>query len=586
MPVPAARRAREERGLVAVLVLLAASHQALGDLLPNELPGESSLTVKLRGAVGNYYRPGKPVLLRITVQNDGLAFDADVRVHETRSGGEAMFRGPSKIAIDKGANSVEILAAPAGGAAGTVLEVLRLPSGTEEGEGEEVGVPVFRGDLTRVLRALGSEDNLLVAVGVQAFPLPDGFVHVAVEPRDLPSLPLAYAAAHVVVLERVRREDVTSRQVEALAAWIRADGRAVFASFRALAPFSRAFFSEDRVVESPDRWREAVPHPWSGGGGTLTLPHLNVDLGLGRSLLYGVEPGDHSRWRGRKSGLDWPSTWGRRPAGDHWVDARAFTELAPDHPFRSSADRAKTVVLVAALVGCATVAVFIRKRKVIAAAVVGGCALAWATVAALVWSAPVGAARVVRVRAFTACGRAEVVTDTVVLAALGEDARVDVETSTGPAYPVGRREGELLGVPYELARRGDSWLISELRARGGAPTVVRSRLARGLDEEAESLRTRTLASGEHVSVEKLPGGRCRIEAQGEPPSPHIGYLLEGLARLARPGGQLAWLWIDGEPEGVRLLPEGRIDPAPGSGTLVIAAVPSTQGAHERPGADP
>ncbi len=126
MPTPAARRTSERRVLAAGLFLIAATVAARSDLLPNELPEGPPLTVTVRGAVGNYYRPGRPTLLQITIQNEGEPFIADVRVREQRSGGEAVFRGPAEVHLAKGANSLEILAAPAGGAAGTVLEVLRL----------------------------------------------------------------------------------------------------------------------------------------------------------------------------------------------------------------------------------------------------------------------------------------------------------------------------------------------------------------------------------------------------------------------------------------------------------------------------
>ena len=574
MPVPAARWAREKLGLAVILVLLAASHQALGDLLSNELPGESSLTVTVRGAVGNHYRPGRPVLLKITIQNDGEPFEADVRVRETRSGGEALFRGPARITLAKGANSIEILAAPAGGAAGTVLEVLRLPADEGEGEGE----PVFRGDLTRVLLPLGRGEEFLVAVGVEACPLPDVFVHAVTEPRDLPVSSDAYASVDIVVLERVRRDEVSRRQAEALVNWVRSGGRVVFASFRAMAPFERELFGEEGTPRTREDWGRVVPGSfWCQSKGVPSW--TSFSFGLGHANAYAAEPADGQAWRRPP----WLPGASRAAKGDPWVDAATFRELAPDRPFSSAADRAKTVVLIAALAACVAVAVFIRKRRALAAAVVGGGALAWAIMAALIWSAPVGAARVVRVRAFTGYGRAEIVTDTAVLTAFGKEARIGVETSTGPAFPVTRREGELLSVPYELARRGDSWLISELRARKGTPAVVRSRLARGLDEEAESLRTRTLARGDHVGVEKLPGGRCRLTFEGEEPSADVRYLIE---RFTPSADNLAWLWIEGEPEGVRLLPEGRIDPAPGSGTLVIAAVPLTQKSQEGPGADP
>ena len=98
-----------------------------------------------------------------------------------------------------------------------------------------------------------------------------------------------------------------------------------------------------------------------------------------------------------------------------------------------------------------------------------------------------------------------------------------------------------------------------------------------------ALRTRTLARGDRARVEELPGGRRRLTFEGEEPSADVRYLIE---RFTPSADNLAWLWIEGEPEGVRLLPEGRIDPAPGSGTLVIAAVPLTQKSQEGPGADP
>jgi hypothetical protein len=249
----------------------------------------------------------------------------------------------------------------------------------------------------------------------------------------------------------------------------------------------------------------------------------------------------------------------------------ASEALAPDRPFEPAADRAETVAMVGALAACVAVAILTKKRRLVAAAILGGVAVAWALLAAAAFDRPSAAVRVMRVCAFTGDGRAEIVTDTAIFVSFGKDASAGLESTAGPLLPVVHREGEIPDVRYALGCKGGIWRISDVRVRRGAPAVVRSRVARKVDEHSNSLRTQVLAHGNRVRVEELSGGRCRLEFRREYPARHIRYLLE---EFAPPGEELTWLWIEGGPEGVRVLPGVGVDAAAGSGTLVVAAAPA------------
>ena len=604
----AARRASERRALAAGLFLIAAAQAARGDLLPNELPGDSGLRVTVRGEAGRYYRPGLPVMLNIAIENSGEPWRANVSISETRVGGSAVFGGEDVVTLAKGSNSFSILAALGGLTAHATLGITRCRT---EGDVSK-GRLVYRGDLTRVLRPLGPNERLLLAAGVEAFPLPEGFVHCVLDPRTLPSTPHAYAAADVVVIERIRRDDVNPRQAEALVSWLRSGGRVVLASFRAMAPFERQIFGSDPPPRTPADLREHMPGSQEHRVEGLP-PEVSFPFGLGRMLVFAAEPGDASKWADKGASARFLRA-SERASADVWIDARAFRRLAPDHPFESAADRAKTVALIGALLASVVVALLATKKRPVAAVTMTGAQLVWAAIAAFAFKEPEGAIRVLRVRALTADGHAEVVTDTAVFTAFRKDSTLCFKTPTGPVLPVAHRQGDRLASPFWLGRMGNAWRLRGLPVGRDMLAVARATSARAVDADSDSLRLRVLARGRRAGVETLPGGEVRLAFRGEEPASDIRYLLDTLVgigyampRLRRchnlkraypvgradggarerrsppakdkwppvvqSRGELAWLWIEGEPDGVHALSEGRLDPAPGSGTLVVAAAP-------------
>jgi len=88
-----------------------------------------------------------------------------------------------------------------------------------------------------------------------------------------------------------------------------------------------------------------------------------------------------------------------------------------------------------------------------------------------------------------------------------------------------------------------------------------------MDANAEALHRRVLAEGARVKATTLPGGGRKLSATDELPR-DVRYLLE---RFAPQCSELAWIWVEGTPEGAHA-PE--CDTSAGSGTLVIAAVPT------------
>jgi hypothetical protein len=342
-----------------------------------------------------------------------------------------------------------------------------------------------------------------------------------------------------------------------MARYVIGGGRIVFTSVRALDAFWQAISgARTEAPGSITELRSAFP------AAEMDPRVVEFPLGLGRCAVLADRPAGESPWLA----AELAKLLGRSRAGV-FVDSAAFGALAVDRPFARGAMRARTVAIVGALIVTVCAALIAKKRTRVAAVVIGAAAVAWAGVALLAWREPVAAARVVRVRSFSADGRAEAVADTAMLIAFGRRATLAFETETAPPLPVARRPGQAFAEPFVLAEREGAWRLSSLSVYPEEPFIVRAASAREADADAEALRGRVLAEGTRVKVTTLPGGGRKLSADTELPR-DIRYLLE---RFAPPCTELAWVWVDGAPEGAHA---PGCDTSPSSGTLVIVGVPT------------
>ncbi|MHC4506420.1 MAG: hypothetical protein ACYTFI_24255, partial [Planctomycetota bacterium] len=537
-----AMRTRLALVVVTGSVLFAAA-RARAATLPNELSGDVPLTVIARGAAGPYYRPGTWMVLKVTIENRGPPFAASVHVRETRGRRETLFLGAARTELRRGTSALDLVLAPGGPAAGATLEIVRL------GPGEDSREVVYRGDLSRVLKPLGTGQALVLGVGLHAFGahLVPGSVVWSIDPRESPERAEAYAAADLTVVEEAGRESVTAAQARALVDHVRGGGTVLLASFRALEALRLPrSFVEGR---SPTLLR-----PTEGDGAGA---YYSCTIGGGRLHVFPVEVGDASAWRSRKGLVRYFGEIVGRKREVPWIDAAAFDALAPARPFSRGASRARTVAIAGALVAMVAVALLARRTRRLAGAGIAGTAVAWAIIATVVWQRPPGASRIVRARAFTADGRAEVVTDSAVLAAFEKETAFAFETTTGPVLPVARRAGEAAAKAFVLEERGlrrahssrDTWRISSLRCPQGEIAIARAVAAREPAPESTPLRKRLLVRGARVRITDLPGGRRKAEPVSGALPVHVRYLLE---RLAPSAPEVAWAWVEGMPEGARV----------------------------------
>ncbi len=560
------RRPFSVASVISVACLSAAAASAA--LLPNELPGDRPLAVAVRGAAGPYFRPGAWMVLKVTIENPGEPFLGAVRVRETRGGRETFFVGAERTELRRGTNSLDILVAPGGPAAGSSLEIVRLDNDGAAGE------VVFRGDLWRILNPLGADERLVLGVGLRAFPAqlaPDSAVW-SVDPRGLPARTEAYAAVDLVVIEDARRHSVSGTQASALLEYLRGGGTVTLASFRAL----------DALRLSGAATVSDFPATVWATDGDAAHWYGRRRVGKGWLHVFPAEVGDVSAWRFQKELVRYLDEILRRERPSPWIDTAAFDALAPERPFARAASRARVVVIVGALIATVAVALLLKTKRRVAAAGIAGATVAWTVVAMMVWQKPAGAARIVRVRAFTADGRAEIVTDTAALVAFDREVDLAFETETGPALPVARRAGGAFKRAFILKEVQGAWALSSLRCAPGEVTLVRAVSVRAPGPDSRELMERVLARGDRARVTELSSGRRRIEPVAGELSPLVRYLLDrfalpalraGVATAKPPRGgggeEIAWAWVDGAPEGA--VAPGT-DASPGSGTLLVAAV--------------
>jgi hypothetical protein len=495
------------------------------------------------------------------VENRAEPFAASVRVRERRSGEGTLFIAAARGPLRAGVNSFDVPVAPGGPVAGTSLEVARRGDGGIEGV-------VFRGDLTRVLRPLGAEERLVLAVGLSSFPVATERPAAVwgLEPEELPRRPEAYDAVDLIVVEEAARSKVSNTQAEALGDYLRGGGRAVFASFRALGAFERVLFAPSGASpRTLQGLRSTLPESILRAGTEEAPRVVEFPFGLGRAAIVAAEPGEAPEWRRKEAKrLLEDLLTPRGPTGD--PSLLTLDAAEGGRPFAAAASRARALALVAALLLTVAVALSARLSRRTAALVAGGTGLALAAASALLWGAPAGAARVVRVRAFTADGRAEIVTEAAVLFAFDGKRELAFETETAPTLPIERGWARISEMPFVLEEREDSWRTCGLRSEPGAPALVGGRSAGGLDAGSDAVRTYCLARGGRVRAPLLPGGRRRIEPLGEAPPVDLRRLIE---RFAPPGEEVAWAWAEGPPPGTRA---PGLDWSPGSGTLILAAV--------------
>lgn len=516
-----------------------------------------------RVVAGPYVRPGAPAVLEAVVENSGESLDALVRIRTRTGRSEASFAPSEHVRLERGSNALEIVFIPDSASAGTRFEVLDGRAAAEPRE------PLFRADLSRVLRPLEPSERLVIAVGARALPLAalqldSRRVAVsALEARELPTRDEAYAAADLVVVEEADRASVSAARADALARYLLGGGKVVFASFRALGAFERALFG---AGPAPRTWAD-----WPGGAsGAIReegLPErVELPFGLGRLVVFAAEPGD-------------PRPWGAPTAGflsgflaaraEPWLDPDAFEALAPERPFAAAASRGRTAAIVGGLLAGVAASLLSRARRRLALAALAAVAIAWALVVTLIWGPSPGSARLLRVRLFTADGRAEVVTDTAVLTSLGAGT-LGFECGTGPPIAVARRVGE--AAAYSLVEHGGVWRALGAPAGAGEHLLfrtrsVRSRVRSETDADSE-LVTRVLSRGSPARLLPLPEGTPRCDSAGEEIPGDIRHMLE---RSGARAGELAWVWQEGVPEGLRT--SGGVELAPGSGTLFVAERP-------------
>jgi len=457
------RGSRDRARTVIAVALAVTCASARAATLPNELP-DPDIAVDARAACGPFFRPGAWTALRVTVENSGDAFPASVRVHETRGGADALFVVAAKAELGRGSNAFDVLLAPGGPSAGTTLEIMRLRGGA--------GEVVFRSALGRVLRPLARGERLLVTVGEMPVPLRvDGRRRVwALAPRELPTATEAYDSVDALVIGGAARSAVSPGQARVAARYVLGGGRIVFASLRALDAFWHAISgARTEAPESIAELRAAFPTSRVRAGTDTDPRAIDFPLGLGRcAVLAGELDGKFAAELAKLLG---------RPRAGMFVDAAAFGALEVDRPFARGAMRARTVAIVGALLVTVCAALLAKKRARVAGGVIGAAAVAWAAAALLAWQEPVAAARVVRVRAFSAAGRAEAVADTAWLLAFDSDPSLAFETDTAPPLPVARRPGKASAEAFVLGRAdGDAavWRISSLGVYPEEPYIVRT----------------------------------------------------------------------------------------------------------------
>jgi len=397
----------------------------------------------------------------------------------------------------------------------------------------------------------------------------------ALEAADLPSTREAYGPVDALVVGGVARSAVSTAQVRGAADYVLGGGRIIFTSLRALEAFEATMLGP---VAGPAKnvggLREAIPALRVRAGTDAKPRVVEFPVGLGRCVIFADGPTDERPWLGEEmerlldaSGKD---AFVVRPSSGLFVDAGAFGALEADRPFALGGARGRTVALVGALVATVAAALLAGKRRAVAGAVLCCVGVGWALVALLVWREPTAAARFVRVRALSADGRAEAVADTAVMVAFDREAALSFETPTGPPLPVARRPGKAFAEPFVLeGPKGPAgaWRISGLEVSASRPYLVRASAASGAGPDTSALRMRVLEEGARVGVTTLPGGGRKLGG-ADGLARDVRYLLE---RFAPPCDELAWVWIDGAPEGADA-PE--CDVAPGSGTLVVAGVPT------------
>ena len=545
VPVPRIERDRPAshgRLLAATVLACGIAPVAYSAALTNELGGDAKLTVSASLAVGEYVRAGVWAVLNVAILNEGEPFDAQIRIVEKRADGPVEFLAAPLTRLATGRTALDVFFTPGGPAADTAIEIVRL---------DGVGA-VFRCGLHRAMRYLSARDVMLLRVGTGGVPAvaegPEpGPTVRAIEAKDLPAMTEAYGAVDVVALGDMPGQGLPKAQIEALVGFV-VEGGGVELSLDAL-------LLEGHIVK--DGPTHAVSLYPAG-----TLHYHGFGWVVSQDAVAGpTEP--FAPWAGRGG-----------PQLNPWLDARAADELAPARPFAEASGRARTIVVVAALFSTVALALLLRQDRRIVAAAVAGAAVLWTAIAVLAWREPAGAARIVRARAFTADGCAEIVTDNAVLATFPdrERPRLSYETDLAPPLPVAHSLGEALSRSFRLEKDAGVWRLSRLVTRPGAVEVVRSRAARPLDDESSALRGRVLAEGKRVRVTAVGRGRRRLEPVGHGLAPDVAYLLRELAPPALPAGasEMAWLWIDGAPPGARA---PGLDAAPGSGTLLVATFP-------------
>jgi hypothetical protein len=318
--------------------------------------------------------------------------------------------------------------------------------------------------------------------------------------------------------------------------------------------------------------RATAPDPRAAEDRRHGPPAHAFSFGLGEGRIVAAEPGDEAAWDFSPGLPFWLGILEPDPPRDAWLDREAAEALAPERPFEAASSRGRTAAVVGALLATVAVALLARRGLRVACAALAGIAVAWSVAAWAAWGEPGAAARVVRVRAFTADGRAEIVTDTAVLVPFREGASLSFETGTGPCLPVARDRGEALATGLTLVEKDGRWRASDLDARPGRPVLVRAQAALALGPESRETRERVLAKGQRLRTR----GGVPEQAGGQPLSTEeLRYLLR---HLAPPADEVAWSWSDGAPAGCRAT---GADGAPGSGTLVLAAVPRA-GRRESP----
>jgi len=512
--------------------------------------------------------------LSIGVGNGGDPFVAEIRVRESRGGAETLFHGSGPRELARGSNAFDIPIAPGDASAGTTLEIVDLS------DSDKV---VFRSALSRILRPLARAERLFVTVGAMPAPfrMDEGARVWAMEPGDMPTGREAYGPVDALVVGSAPRSSLSTAQLRAASDYVLGGGRIVFTSTRAFEPFATAILGENaRAPRNPGELMAALPSARIRSGTEAEPRVIEFPLGLGRCAVVAGRPDGESTSLPEDIAKDLSKLLGEGrtdpflapPRAGALVDAAAFGALGPGRPFARASARARTVAIVGALLVTVCAVLVAGRRGAIAGVVLGGAVAGWALVALLAWQEPVAAARVVRVRAMSADGRAEAVTDTAVFVVFDRDATLSLETPTGPPLPLARRPGSAFDEPFELrAPTGGAgaWSLSSLKVSPTGPYLVRATAARAVGADGGALRERVLVDGARLRVTTLPGGARKLSGADDLPR-DVRYLLE---RFAPPCDTLAWSWFEGAPEGISAR---GCDVAPGSGMLIVAGSPTVK----------